>query len=77
MLQAEYRILLDMVGSKNAKFYKESYSMLYAKSIVEHIWYTAKENGFEDFFINENTGFITDDHIYVIKGRGISLYRYN
>lgn len=68
---AEYGILLDMVGSKNATFYKESYSMYYAESIVERVWETAKNIGFGKFFINENRGRVTDDHLYVIKGRSI------
>jgi hypothetical protein len=69
--KAEYGILLDMVGSKNAAFFKESYSMHYAESIVERVWYTARDKGFGKFFINENIGYVTDDHIYVIKGLGI------
>lgn len=69
--KAEYGILLDMVGSRNATFYKELHSMRNAKSIVERVWSTAQNKGFEKFFINETTGAITDDHIYVIEGRGI------
>lgn len=69
--KAEYGILLDMVGARNATFYKELHSMRNAKSIVDRVWATAQDKGFEKFFINENTGAITDDHIYVIEGRGI------
>lgn len=69
--RAEYGILLDMVGSKDAKFFKEAYSVYYANSIVENVWRTAQRNGFEDFFVNEKVGAITDDHIYVIAGRDL------
>ena len=69
--KAEYGILLDMVGSKNATFYKEGYSVHYAAPVVEKVWNTARNLGYGKFFINATKGSITDDHEYVIKGRGI------
>ena len=69
--KAEYGILLDMVGSENATFYKEGYSVEYAAPIVERVWNTARNLGYGKFFMNEKKGPITDDHIYVIRGRGI------
>jgi Zn-dependent M28 family amino/carboxypeptidase len=69
--KAEYGILLDMVGSKNPTFYKEAYSVQYAAPFVERVWNTARNIGYGKFFLNATGGFITDDHEYVIKGRGI------
>lgn len=69
--KAEYGILLDMVGRKDAVFYKEQISLKYAAPIVEKIWTTARELGYGRFFINARGGAITDDHEYVIKGRNI------
>jgi len=69
--RAEYGILLDMVGSKNATFFKESISMRYAPRIVEKVWSKARDLGYGKFFINANGSAITDDHLYVITGRGI------
>lgn len=69
--KAEFGILLDMVGSKGAKFYKELHSIRNAKSVVDLVWSTAQNKGFDEFFLNEYVGAITDDHIYVTKGRGI------
>lgn len=69
--KAEFGILLDMVGSKNAKFYKELYSVQNARNIVDLVWNTAQNKGYEKYFINENIGAITDDHLYVMKGRNI------
>ena len=70
--KAQFGILLDMVGSKNATFYKEGYSMQYAAPVVERVWSTARNLGYGKFFINNaNAGSITDDHLYVHKGRGI------
>jgi len=69
--RAEYGILLDMVGAKDATFFKEGYSVKYAAPIVEKIWSTARNLGYGKFFINSPVGAITDDHIYVIQGRNI------
>ena len=69
--KAEYGILLDMVGSKNATFYRESYSLEYAAPIVERVWNTARNIGYGKFFVNASGGGVTDDHLYVNKGRGI------
>lgn len=69
--KAEFGILLDMVGSENAKFYKELYSVQNASNIVDLVWNTAQNKGFDKYFINENIGAITDDHLYVMKGRNI------
>ncbi len=68
---AEYGILLDMVGSKNATFYKESTSVEYAGRYVEKVWATARNLGYGKYFINAKGGAIVDDHQYVIAGRNI------
>jgi len=68
---AKYGILLDMVSARGAKFYKELYSLSYAKNIVNKIWETAHILGYDSFFINQNGGAIVDDHLEVIKHRGI------
>lgn len=62
---ANYGILLDMTGAKNARFYMEGTSMHYASGIVRKVWDIANRSGFSDYFIYKETGFITDDHLYV------------
>ncbi len=69
--KADYGILLDMVGSKGATFFKEGYSVQYAAPIVEKVWKTARDLGYGKYFINAEAGAITDDHLFVIEGRGI------
>ena len=69
--KADFGILLDMVGSKNATFYKEGTSKKYAAPIVEKVWSTARDLGYGRFFINADGGHIVDDHQYVISGRNI------
>ena len=69
--KADFGILLDMVGAKDAVFYKEQASMRYAARYVDEVWNTARNLGYGKYFINGDGGEIVDDHIYVISGRGI------
>ncbi|NDV55620.1 glutamine cyclotransferase [Parabacteroides sp. 52] len=69
--RADFGILLDMVGSKDAAFFKEGQSVYHAAPLVEKIWGTARDLGYGKYFLNANGGSITDDHIYVINGRKI------
>lgn len=69
--QADFGILLDMVGARNAVFYKELTSMHFAPQIVDMVWTKARKLGYGKFFINAKGEGITDDHQYVIAGRNI------
>jgi hypothetical protein len=62
---AFYGVLLDMVGAKNAKFYKEGISVQYAKKITDRTWNLASAAGFGEYFINATSPAITDDHIFI------------
>ncbi len=62
---AYYGILLDMVGAKGSKFYKEGLSTKYAPSIVNKVWGIASESGYGQFFVDKPRGQITDDHAFV------------
>lgn len=62
---AYYGILLDLVGAKGSKFYREGTSVEFAPRIVEKIWETAGRLGYSDVFINQIPGSITDDHLFV------------
>lgn len=68
---ARFGILLDMVGAKNATFYREGYSENYAKGINKKVWKKAKELGYAAYFIDEKTSEVTDDHLFVNKYAGI------
>ena len=69
--KADYGILLDMVGAPGATFYKEQISMHYAAHIVKKVWDKAQTLGFSQYFINEELGAITDDHLYINRIAGI------
>lgn len=62
---AYYGILLDMVGGKDAKFYKEGISLQYAPAIVEKVWSKAANLGYSHIFVNGTQGSVTDDHYFV------------
>lgn len=69
--KARFGILLDMVGGKGATFYYEGYSGRTANHVMKKIWNTAEELGHKQFFIKEDGGEVTDDHIYVNRLRQI------
>ena len=64
---ASYGILLDMVGARRAQFYREEVSLEYAPKTVEKVWNNATQIGYSDYFIKQNVGGITDDHLFVNK----------
>jgi glutaminyl-peptide cyclotransferase len=68
---AQFGILLDMVGAKGAVFPMEGHSRQNAPGILGKIWNVARELGYGDVFIQKETGFITDDHYFVMSGTRI------
>lgn len=68
---AQFGILLDMVGAKDALFTKEGTSMYFAPGIVEKVWNTASKIGYSDYFLFQKTNAVTDDHLYVNQIAGI------
>lgn len=70
---AYYGILVDLVGAKGARFYREGYSMRYGKNIVNKVWNFASELGYSDFFIMRDAPEIIDDHVFVNRDAGIPM----
>lgn len=62
---ARFGILLDMVGGKDATFFREYYSEKYAPDINKRVWKKAKELGYGRFFVDEKGGGTTDDHLFI------------
>lgn len=60
-------ILLDMVGGREAKFAAEYFSLRYAQELLQKVWRTAAESGYDDYFVTKAGGAITDDHIHFLK----------
>ncbi|MBA4300653.1 Peptidase family M28 [Algoriphagus alkaliphilus] len=70
---AYYGILVDLVGAKNAKFYREGYSRQYASGILSKVWGHAAKLGHSDFFIQKDAPPIIDDHVFVNEWGGIPM----
>ncbi len=77
--KAEYGVLLDMVGAKGATFTREETSRNSARAALDKIWNTAATLGYTDYFKFEDTGGITDDHVYTNRAGipTIDIYHYN
>ena len=68
---AQYGILLDMVGAKDATFYHEGFSAFFAQNILDKVWKIAHQSGYGRHFIYQKSPQITDDHYYVNTLTGI------
>ena len=68
-----YAVLLDMVGAEGARFHKEGYSMQSAGNAVNRIWGHAAKLGYGEYFPNEETAGIVDDHLFMIQANVPSL----
>lgn len=61
----KYGILLDMVGAKTARFTKEAVSMNFAPTVMNKVWKIAQNLGYTNYFVEDKTGAVTDDHYFV------------
>ncbi len=68
---ARYGILLDIVGAPSSTFYRESISNYYAPAVVDKVWAQAAKEGYAAYFVNEEGGMISDDHLYVNSFLGL------
>jgi glutaminyl-peptide cyclotransferase len=79
--RARFGILLDMVGSKDAVFAREAYSVQYAGSVVNKVWKAAATAGQGSRFLSEVRQYVgVDDHVFVNEGMSIpsvDLIAYN
>ena len=61
----KWGILLDMAGAKNAHFTKDEVSRTHAPKVVDKVWKIAKERGYGNYFVDQNSGPLIDDHKFV------------
>jgi len=59
-----------MVGTKDAKFYKERYSVQTAPMVVLKVWKVAEELGYGHIFLNQEGRGVVDDHFFVNRNTG-------
>ena len=65
--QAQFAILLDMVGAQGAQFYREYFSDRYASWVLDRVWSKAADLGLSNVFVNQQGGAVTDDHVNVLR----------
>lgn len=65
--RANWGINLDMIGAKNPRFGHDDVSRVFAGDLQKKVWTLAQNMGYSDMFVNERTGGITDDHLYVSR----------
>lgn len=66
-----FAILLDMVGGKNAQFFKEGFSQQFAPGLVREIWAIADQKNLDSLFKDEAGARISDDHVVINQVRDI------
>ncbi len=71
--QPKYGILLDMIGSADATFPKEGYSMKTAATQVNKIWKLANQMGHGKYFVSRRAGDYTDDHRFIVENTSIPM----
>jgi Zn-dependent M28 family amino/carboxypeptidase len=71
--EIKYGILLDMVGAKDAVFYKEYYSMQIAPTVVNAVWKLANEMGKGKYFNPAQKSSAIDDHLFVYRGSKLPM----
>lgn len=68
---ARFGILLDMVGGAESTFYYEGYSQQYAPEVNRKVWQAAADAGYGHFFVPQQGGYVTDDHVFVNRNARI------
>jgi Zn-dependent M28 family amino/carboxypeptidase len=71
--RAYFGILLDMVGGKDAQFFQEGTSVVYAPKVVDKVWSAAARLGYSSIFVSQRESPITDDHLFVNELGGIPM----
>ncbi|MBU2558262.1 MAG: M28 family peptidase [Bacteroidetes bacterium] len=69
--QAQFGILLDMVGAANPEFPREYFSQQYASWVLDKVWRKAFDLGYGSYFVNKPGSPISDDHVPMNEIAGI------
>ena len=62
-----YGVLFDMVGGGNLTVEQEGYSTDGAPEVIERVWTAAEELGLGRTFRNRRGGYVTDDHVPLLR----------
>ncbi len=69
--QAQFGILLDMVGAADPEFPREYFSQQYASWVLDKVWRKAFDLGYGSYFVNRPGSPISDDHVPMNEIAGI------
>jgi peptidase M28-like protein len=61
--QPLFAVLFDMVGDKDLQIYQEGNSLAFAPEVVQRVWRTAADLGYERTFVPAARHTLTDDHV--------------
>jgi hypothetical protein len=67
-----FGVLWDMIGDRDLRIQKETWSVQRAGDVVERVWRTASALGYERYFDPTEYGPITDDHL-PLQAKGIPI----
>lgn len=62
-----YAVLFDLVADRDLQFYHEGHSLVGAPEVVNLVWDTAEDLGYEEHFIASPKHTLTDDHVELQK----------
>lgn len=65
--QPMFGVLFDMIGDAGLQIYQEGNSVRSAPEVVSRVWSTAKDLGYDRYFIPQVKTDITDDHLPLIR----------
>lgn len=71
--EVKYGVLLDMVGSKDARFTREGFSRQTAPVVTDKIWILANKMGKGKYFPLVDSDGIIDDHFFIIENAKIPM----
>ena len=63
--KADFGVLLDMAAGHGAVFTRDGTSAYNAGWVQDLVWGNAQQIGFSNYFSNQNTPALTDDHYYI------------
>jgi Zn-dependent M28 family amino/carboxypeptidase len=67
-----FGVVWDMIGDAFLQIYQEGHSVRAAPEVVARVWGVARELGYDEYFLSQTTGGITDDHLPFIQ-RGLRM----
>ena len=62
-----FGVLFDMIGDSGLQIYQEGNSVRTAPEVVSRVWATARDLGYDQYFIAQVKTDITDDHLPLIR----------